>query len=57
MITMSIKEKLEKKTVAQINAIGTRLGLPLRGSKRERINTIDSHFKFIAGWKVISNTK
>ena len=51
----SSTDKLEKKTIAEINAIAFRLSIPLRGNKRERILSIDSHFKFVKGWEVISN--
>lgn len=56
-IKLSIKERLQKKTVREINAIAKRMKCPLYGCKRQRINLIDGYFKSPAIWDAIANSK
>jgi hypothetical protein len=51
----NIKEKLTKKSVVEINAIAKRLNFPLRGNKKERINSLYDFFKAPERWNVIIN--
>lgn len=55
----SIKERLMKKTCAQLSAIYVRItGVNLlRGRKRERVNTLYSLLKASEDWKFISGSK
>lgn len=52
---MTIKEKLNTKTLAQLAAIAKRLKYPLRGNKREQVNLLYDHFKAPERWRAISN--
>ena len=54
METSKLKEKLSKKTVAEINTIAKRLNFPLRGGKKERINSLYDYFMAPQRWKAIS---
>jgi len=52
---MGIKEKLSKKTLIEIAAIAKRLHFPLRGNKREQINSLYDYFESPRRWRAISN--
>ena len=52
---MTIKEKLSTKTLNQLAAIAKRLKYPLRGNKREQVNSLNDFFLAPQRWKAISN--
>jgi len=51
---MTIKEKLSKKSLEEINKIAKRLNFPLRGNKAERIHSLSEFFAMPARWKEIA---
>ena len=54
---LSIKDRLMKKTNAELSAIYMRITSVdlLRGTKRERVNTLYSLLKSNENWQIISN--
>jgi len=51
----TIKERLNKKTITEIDAIAKRIGFPLRGNKAERIHSLYQYFRSVYNWQQISN--
>jgi len=51
----TIKERLQKKTLKEINAIAKRMKYPVYGTKPARIHQIDQLFRAPAIWDAIVN--
>lgn len=58
MVKLSIKERLQKKSVAELDAIAKRLNYPARGIKSEKIRQLN-HYLYQAkkDWDIIINGK
>jgi hypothetical protein len=51
----SIRQRLNKKSNKELDAIAKRLNYPLRGNKNEKAHNLDQYFKSSKYWAAISN--